>query len=354
MKIMRIYLKLPPFPGGMEKHIKRLTEEQVKDGNFVKVYFNAGDKISIHDERITPFLPLHTVRPQAIGVLLFYFFLSVKLLFKRDSFDIVHIHGDWSSLVFAGIVKRLTKARMVAFSIHDQIGDGVTHRKFLPFLLKKVDHLFSTGLNTARKLGRLTGKNVIFQPSGVDDAFFSSSERPDDEAFRVITVANLVPKKNIDLILDIAAIIKDVTFDIIGNGPDKKRLIDRIATNSLTNVRLLGFKPHSEVAEILKDYDCFLLTSFFEGTPTALLEAMASGLPIVSSNAGGLRDIITDYENGFIVDGFKPNVYKDHILLLRNDSELRERIFKNNRDKSLGYKWQHVSKQITDLMEKPA
>ena len=72
MKILRIYTKLPPLKGGMEKHIYNLTKLQIRDNHFVKVFFNDGEEISQNDEKICK-LKLHRLKPQIIGFFIFYF-----------------------------------------------------------------------------------------------------------------------------------------------------------------------------------------------------------------------------------------------------------------------------------------
>lgn len=353
MKILRLYLRLPPLKGGMEKHIASLTKEQIKDGHNVKIIFNAGEKITESDEKILPFLSLYRTTPQFIGIIIFYIFLLLRLFLKRGQFEIVHIHGDWSSLVFAKFIKKLTNAKKVVFSIHDQITDRFIYKRILPFSIKNVDLIFSTGFDAAERIKKFTNRNVVVQPSGISDIFFKNvSKKFEKTNFEVVTVANLFPKKNISFILELAKQMKDVKFNIIGDGPERSALKNKIIREKIDNVNLLGFRSQDEIFEFYKMADCYLLTSIREGTPTSLLEALACGLPIVSSNVGGVKNIINDYENGFVIDVFDIEEFKDKILLLKDNTDnIRKKIFKNNREKSVNYKWEFVAKRITDLIE---
>lgn len=76
---------------------------------------------------------------------------------------------------------------------------------------------------------------------------------------------------------------------------------------------------------------------------------MACGLPILSSNAG---NIVKEKENGFIIDNFDKNKYIEKINFLKNNRNLIERIFKNNRCLSQNYKWINVAENITRNIEK--
>jgi len=100
MKILRIYMRLPPLIGGMENHIAQLTKEQIKLGHDVVIYFNEGNKISSHDVQVTK-CPLYKLKPQFLRFFLFYFLILIRLLRSKKNFELIHIHGDWSSLIFS-------------------------------------------------------------------------------------------------------------------------------------------------------------------------------------------------------------------------------------------------------------
>jgi glycosyltransferase involved in cell wall biosynthesis len=223
----------------------------------------------------------------------------------------------------------------------------------LPKLVQDVDLIFSTGYDTANELEKLSGKKVIVQPSGINEIFFQEFEKSfESKSFTVITVANLFPKKNIEFVLKIAQELKECRFVVVGEGTHREVLENIIQENKITNVELVGFKTPEQVREYYQKSDCYLLTSFAEGTPTSALEAMACGLPILSSNAGGLGNIVKEKENGFIIDNFDKNKYIEKINFLKNNRNLIERIFKNNRCLSQNYKWINVAENITRNIEK--
>ena len=352
MKILRNYTKLPPLKGGMENHISHLSKIQLKNNHIIKVFFNDGESISKNDEKVCK-LKLHRFRPQFIGMIIFYFLITLKLLFKKQQFDIIHIHGDWSSLLFVKILKKLTNAKIVVLSLHDQLTQKYTHQKLLPKLVQDVDLIFSTGYDTANELEKLSSKKVIVQPSGINEIFFEKfAKQYENERFTIVTVANLFPKKNIELVLEIAQELPACKFVIVGEGTHRIILESIIKSNSISNVELVGFKSAVEVREYYQQSDCYLLTSFAEGTPTSSLEAMACGLPIISSNAGGLGNIVKENENGFILDDFDKKRYVKRINLIKDDVNLRVKMFETNVLLAKNYTWDNVARHITQIMEK--
>lgn len=349
MRILRIYYLLPPIKGGMEKHIYHLSKFQSKD-NEVSIFFNQGDPVTLNDKKIFPLIKFYKIRPLFVGVFIFYISIIFKLLFDRKKFDVIHIHGDWSSLVFIKALKKLTKAKIVVFTSHGIITKSYTHRKFLPMTLKNVDLIFTTGHESGGIVQKMVDKQVIIQPSGINDIFFKSSENINkNEKFSVVTVANLVPIKNIHLILEIAKDLPDTEFIIVGDGPEKEFHHNTIKINNLKNVKSLGYKSAEEIKKIYDESDCFLLTSFAEGTPTSALEAMTSGLPIVTSNAGGISNIIIDGINGFVIDNFEKENYINKLKLINKNSELRKIIYWNNKEISENFRWDKVADRITRL-----
>ena len=200
MKILRLYTRLPPLLGGMENHIAQLSKEQIKLGHDVTIYFNKGTKVTSKDVQITKF-PLYKLKPQFLGIASFHFLTLLRLIANQEKFDIVHIHGDWSSLIFAKLIKKIVGSKKLIMSIHDELSENFLPKKALSVLLKKVDVIFATGHGLAIQLKKLTSKKVIVQPSGIRNIFFEQQSRSfNKKSLQVIIVANLVKKKNLDLV----------------------------------------------------------------------------------------------------------------------------------------------------------
>jgi len=346
MRILRLYTRLPPLPGGMENHIAQLTREQIKLGHEVSIYFNQGSCVTSNDIQITK-LPLFKIKPQFIGLLFFHFLVLIRVLMNRDKFDIVHIHGDWSSLVFSKLIKMFVRADKVIITIHDQISNKLLQQKALAVGLRFVDIIFTTGYEAANQLEKLTSKKIIVQPSGVNEIFFSDFNRNfENEKFTVVTVANLFAKKNIELILEIAKVLKKFKFILVGDGNHRKVLENIIQRNNIDNVELVGFKSAEIVRKYYYESDCYLLTSLSEGTPTSILEAMACGLPIVSSNAGGVKSILGKYNCVVELSNNNNNQFIDCLSKFSVNLKLRRDVSEKNRMQSKKYAWKNVAKNI--------
>ena len=325
------------MPGGMEKHIFYLTQEQRKN-HYVKVIFNEGEAQSEFDVKIGRF-PYGRIKPAFVGVFLFYFNVLFELLKKREKFDVIHIHGDWSSLVFAKVVKKITNAKAVMFSMHGKLHPKKLYNKLMSHFLKNADHVFSTGYEAGSQIRALMkNKEVTVQPSGVSQIFF---EAPEEREIQ----------KEIDFVVDLAKNNKEFSFVVIGFGPLYSSIKDKIQKLGLDNIKMLGAMSAAEIRGILDKSSCFLLTSFEEGTPTAILEAMVRGLPIVTSDAGGIQNIIKNNENGFVLNRFSVEDYSEKLRMVLKDKDLYNNMRKNNMAESENFGWNKVAERITKITE---
>ncbi len=86
---------------------------------------------------------------------------------------------------------------------------------------------------------------------------------------------------------------------MIGSGPLGERLQEEVSINKLP-VNFLGNVPHRQLPEILNNVSLFILPSYYEGHPKALLEAMACGLPVIGTDVTGIRELIHHRETGYL------------------------------------------------------
>ena len=348
MKILRLYTRLPPLSGGMEKHIAELTKEQINLGHEVTIYFNEGNSVTSNDVQVSR-VPFYKLKPQFLGVFIFYILTCARLVLNNEKFDLVHIHGDWSSLVFSSLVKKIVGSKRLFMSIHDELSNNFLSKKALSMFISKVDIVFSSGYSLASELKKLTSVNVIIQPSGIQNIFLQDYKRIfNKDSFQVIIASNLVKKKNLGLVLDIAKELPFLKFIVVGDGPEKKHLIERIKYETIVNVQLLGYKIPSELLQLYYESDIFLITSSREGTPTAMLEAMACGLPIVTSGAGGVKSILGSHN--YITASNDKKSFVKCILDLIKDIDLMSAASKQNIKSSQAYSWPNVAKTINNYI----
>lgn len=150
----------------------------------------------------------------------------------------------------------------------------------------------------------------------------------------ICAVGRLEGQKNYDGIIDAFNIvhqrIPSATLHIYGEGPSRQTLEDKIQNMGLTGIVVLEGLTKN-VALVYAKSEVFVMFSHGEGYPNALMEALASGVPAVSSDCpvGGPKDMIRDGYNGFLVDCDDVQVLADKIVILLQSQELQHKFSKN-------------------------
>ncbi len=168
---------------------------------------------------------------------------------------------------------------------------------------------------------------------GMDLANHPKQEGPDKQypTARVVvgTVAHLSPEKGLTFLVKAAEMIPDVRsrmrFVIVGDGQCRKELEEEVRARDLqSSFQFLGFQ--TRVAEHLRSFDIFVLPSLSEGLSSAILIAMASCLPVVATDVGGIPELIRDGENGLLVSPMDPGGLARALERLARDPEERGRM----------------------------
>jgi colanic acid/amylovoran biosynthesis glycosyltransferase len=183
-------------------------------------------------------------------------------------------------------------------------------------------------LQEAAQYGLDPGKAHVIHP-GVDPESFQPANwpRPVDRIYRIITTGSLAWVKGHEDACTALRWLKgwDVPaqFEIVGNGPERQRLLYTIQDLELQDcVQLSGQLPPATLRQRLQNADVFLLSSLSEGLSNAALEAMACGLPVVTADCGGMREAITDGVEGLIVPRREPRALASALNQLWQSPEL--------------------------------
>ena len=172
--------------------------------------------------------------------------------------------------------------------------------------------------------GLAPSSNVEIQPNLAPASFFEplSSDRPSPPPFRFVTVARLKPSKNVSGLLGAFAQVTssdsvEATLTVVGDGPERSRLEKRARVLGLADqVRFLGHCDRGSVREALWNAHAFVLPSHHETFGVVLLEAMATGLPVLATACGGPEGLVTP-ETGLLVPPGDPDALAEGLSTLR-------------------------------------
>jgi len=249
-------------------------------------------------------------------------------IFRRERPTVVHTHTAKAGAL-GRIAAMITGAPVRVHTFHGHVFEGyfspLLTRVFVAierFLARHSDCIVAISNSQRNDLVEVyriaPPEKVVVLPLGLDLEKFERhvptrggvirSSRPDMATGPIIGwVGRLTSIKRPEMLVDIAAIVHDsqptARFVLVGDGDSRAALQTRIAESQLdTVVELLGCRQ--DMPSIYADLDVVLLTSRNEGTPVALLEAMASGKPFVSTDVGGVRDLVVGASRKH-ADGFE-------------------------------------------------
>jgi glycosyltransferase involved in cell wall biosynthesis len=172
---------------------------------------------------------------------------------------------------------------------------------------------------------------------GVNPRVFApAAKTPEPGVFSLLCVGRLTPAKGQHLLLDAIAALHDggerVRLHLAGDGPDRASLQRHAHALGIDElVEFHGALNHDQVRDLYARCDTFVLPSFAEGIPVVLMEAMAAGLPCVSTRIAGIPELIVDGESGFLASPSSLDELTGRLRQLIHDPELRRRLAVNGR-----------------------
>ncbi len=158
--------------------------------------------------------------------------------------------------------------------------------------------------------------------------------------FVIGAIGRLDPIKNLPLLINAIAEVKTVNKNIkgliVGDGPERGRLQELVANRNLTDdVIFTGYRK--DATELLQTIDLFSLCSFSEGTSMALLEAMATGTPVIVTNVGGNPELITKHANGWVIQSDNLAEMTEAIFDITQNSHKRKLFSQEGRNRFITY-----------------
>lgn len=185
-------------------------------------------------------------------------------------------------------------------------------------------------MEEAGKYGVRRDHAWVIRPA-VDTSFFTPAPRPHASAFRIVMVGALVWLKAYEDALVALRMLVDAgvnaRLSIAGTGDGLEHLLYTVGDLHLeSRVHVLGRQTPEQIRTLLLQSDALLHTSVSEGIANVALEAMATGLPVVAADSGGMSEAIQNGNEGFIIPPRDPASAAERLARLANNFELRERL----------------------------
>ncbi len=229
--------------------------------------------------------------------------------------------------------------------------------------IEKADIIVSVSKISKNFIKHFTTKDVIVIPNGVNVTRFSPRVNglrdQIDSDLVILYVSRIVRRKGPHLLVEALRYVRkripSVKLLIVGEGSFEEYLRRRVYDLDLRkNVEFLGRVPDEELPKIYNSADIFVLPSVYgESFGIVILEAMSSGLPVIVSNVGGLREIVKNNVDGIILDRNNPIEIYEKIMFLYHNKEFRNMLSYNARKKVLKlYDWRIILEKIENIYKR--
>lgn len=285
-------------------------------------------------------------------------------ILKQAATDHIHVHFALQASTYAMFISMLTR---IPFSVTVH-----AHDIFIPnraFLLPEKVHLaeFFSCISEYNKNYLMRMHPSLDQDKlkiircGVDPDCFTVSRSRRTSVFSILSVGRLTTQKGFKYLLDACGILvarnREFALRIIGEGEQRKELEEIIERNGLgKTVRLVGAKEQGEVAEALASADLFVLPcivderrSMMDGIPVAIMEAMACGIPIISTRLSGIPELIQDGCGEVVEPNDTPGLANAIIKMMDLSVEARQAI--GNRGRLVVEREFNLQKEVAKLAE---
>jgi len=277
----------------------------------------------------------------------------IKKQKKRGRYDLIHA---FFGIPCGAIAHRFRKEIPYIVSLRGSDVPGFNERFsfqyiFLKPIIRRVWWNAAAVIANSQGLKELALKtdgdariDIIYNGVNVED-FSPRNERENGDII-ILSVARLIKRKGIDdLIRAVPAIVeehKNIKLRIIGEGNmenELKALAQKLEVSKY--IDFLGYVPHNEISNYHSSSDIFVLPSKNEGMSNTILEAMASGLPVITTDTGGTRELINN--NGFIVPMKDSEAIKEVIIKYIKNPELIEKHGLKSREIAERMDWTNVA-----------
>ena len=331
------------------------------------------EKNNVKIHRIKTLLPME-IQPDLSFDLVW---LNPKLVtyFRSNKFDLIHVATPGTMGLNALLLSKIYKIPIIA-TYHTHIPEYVKERviKLIKKTNLKIDRIAQGSENLTWEFMKIYYNRfkLVLAPSdytkkdlenklnvkigifshGVDINLFHPNKNNKDfkEQYNLglsaLYVGRIAVEKNLDFLVEVFKEVNRVNLVFVGDGPHRKDLEKK------GNALFLGFKEGEELAQIYSSCDFFVFPSTTDSFGMVVLEAMASGLPILVSDKGGPKEVILDNMNGFVIKSNDKKEWKEKIISLARDAKLRKKMGAMSRDLAVRRSWEKIFNDLYKTYEK--
>lgn len=295
--------------------------------------------------------------------------LKTKKIVKEHQIQIIHAHWILPQGLLAVIYKKLFHKNIkIVSTLHgsDAYLLKNTNYFFKNFILKNTDHLTAVS-KSLLNIYKNNKTKLSHIPNGINTSKYQKQNTPVTiyEKFQInfpylLFIGRLTEIKGLDFLLQAMPTINSkfpkLKLVIAGDGPEKKDLVELVTKLKIKKqVIFLGKVSNKETNQLYSYASIFIAPSILvkgqaEGFGMVILEALACEVPVIATNTGGIKEIISHRKNGLLVEEKNSEALSDAVLELLKNGNLRDRFRKKGRELVLNnYSWKTISQKYLSI-----
>ncbi len=356
------------WPGGVNAHVAQLSAELRERGHTVSVVAPHSPSqplaVGVEDGQFIPMgrpVPVSAAGSKARVCLSFWLYPRIRALMDRERFDVVHLHEPLAPILPLMVLqhsKTVNVGTFHAYSEREQVY-RVALRAVGRWQQRLHGRIAVSPAARSYVSPHFPQYNYRVIPNGVDYRRFADAEpllELRDGKINLLFVGRKDGRKGLPYLLDAFALLSRVRNDlrliIVGPGePDRRcaALLDSFIARDPNSVLMAGRVSDEMLPRYYASADVFCSPATGgESFGIVLLEAMATGLPVVASDIDGYRDVITNQENGLLTSPREPRSIADAVLRVIDDAQLSGRLSAAGRRTARRYRWDRVASEVED------
>jgi len=374
MKILMINFEYPPLGGGGGVATYDMAQELSKR-HTVHVLTTAfkglareetSGEVIVHRVPVLGRLSLPTATLLSLLTFAPMAFFAGRRIMKNTTFDVVYAQFVIPSGLPAAFLSKLFHIPFVLTFVGGDIYDpskGISPHKYM--LLRAVirwiascaDARTAISNDTKTRTIELHGvrEDITVVPIGLKEVAILPASRKDfefsEEDMICVSIGRLVSRKGYNILLSAWKQVPNAVLVIVGDGPLKAQLAEKIAEYGLSDrVRLLGQIDEQVKFQILSLADIYVSAAQHEGFGIVFLEAMRAGLPIVATNDGGQTDFLSEGEHALLMAPHDDSAISHAVNTLILNKELRSRMGQTNKEAVKKYELKHTTALVEEIL----
>src|SRR6266478_3880510 len=252
--------------------------------------------------------------------------------------------------------REVKKGRAWNFSLRNRLWHNLYHQPRFRWSIRTADgaHTYSRDVWSMLQLKyNLDSDRAAYIPNGVEPRFYIPREYRDGDALRLLYAGTWLDQRGIfyirDALRNLTARLRGLTMTFAGCAVPPEEIQRFFGADLASRIIVRPMVAAERMQELYSEHDIFLFPSLMEGLPSVLLEAMASGMPVITTETCGMPDVVENERNGLLVPPADAKAIENGILRLAASVALRKNLGEGARETMKRYTWERAAGQLEEL-----